>query len=336
MFKNLKDFYYNISFSVDSIKDINAQPGTIMKGIWNIGIDTTGILEKIPVIIMEGVNNGPTLWIQGCIHGDEPSSSLAVLSLIKEVNPKELNGKIIFIPALNVPAFRYRQNPTPIDNVDLYYAFSGKVNGSYTYQLANKILQNVLETTNYLIDIHAGTSTYFCTEFASYLVGLAASKKSESMAIASGSPLIVGREVRNEKEKNIMFMHVCSKGIPSMMISNGGHRRLNSEIVDPLVKRCLNVLKHLKMMSGEVKKNKESKLLKGIFYLFSNTGGFVINEVDNGDLLRKGQIIARIYNIYGEEIEVISSPYKEAYLIETANGVVNQGELIAELFIPRE
>lgn len=336
MFKDLKSFYYSDSFSVNSIKEISTQPGTIRKGIWNIGFDTTGILEKIPVIIIKGINNGPTLWIQGCIHGDEPSSSLTVLSLIKEVNPKELNGKIILIPALNITAFKYRQNPTPIDNINLYYAFSGKVDGSYTYQLANKILQNVLETANYLIDIHAGTSTYFCTEFASYLVGLAASKKSESMAVASGSPLIVGREVRSEKEKNIMFAHVCSKGIPSMMISNGGHRRLNSEIVDPLVKRCLNVLKHLKMMSGEVIKNKESKLLKGIFYLFSNTGGFVINEANIGDLLNKGQTIARIYNIYGEEMEVIRSPYKKAYLIETADGVVNQGELIAELFIPRE
>ncbi|GAH37702.1 unnamed protein product, partial [marine sediment metagenome] len=189
---------------------------------------------------------------------------------------------------------------------------------------------------HYLIDIHAGTSTYFCTEFASYPIGLAASKKSESMAVASGSPLIVGREVRNEKEKNAMFMHVCSKGIPSMMISNGGHRQLNSEIVDPLVKRCLNVLKHLKMISGEIEKNKKSKLLKGIFYLFCNTGGFVINEVKIGDFIKENQTIARLYNIYGEEIEIIKSPYKEAYLIETADGVVNQGELIAELFIPKE
>lgn len=336
MFKDLKGIYHADFFTVNSIKDINTHSGTIMKGVWNVGSDTTGVSDKIPVIIIEGINDGPTLWIQGSIHGDEPSSSLTALSLIKEVNPKELNGKIILIPALNIAAFRHRQNITPIDNVQLYKAFLGRAGGSYTYQIANKILQNVLENADYLIDIHAGNSTYFCAEFVSYPVGLEASEKSESMAIASGSPLVVGREIRNEIEKNIMFAHICSRGIPSMMMANGGHRLLNSEIIDPVVKRCINVLKYLKMVPGTIEQNRNSKLLKGIFYLSSNTGGFVINVANIGDLLNEGQVIARIYNIYGEEVEVARSPHKKAYLVETAGGVVNQGEFLAEFFIPRE
>jgi predicted deacylase len=326
--------YTGSPFTVSSLQELDLPRGTVSKGTWQLGGDTTGAMDVIPVIVVQGAEEGPTLWIQGCIHGDEPSAAWVVSSLAREVDPKALKGRLILLPALNVTAFRARQTPTPIDNVDLYRAFPGNPTGSYTYQIAYAIKQDLLNVADAMIDVHAGTSIHVCIEFTSYPGGLKASGKAEAMALVTGSPIVVRRNVQSEAEEHIMFMYACAQGIPSIMISNGGHRRVEPEIFQPLINQCLNVMCHLGMIPGEPVEPDWSKLLEGIYYTFCTEGGFVFNEVKNGDWLEKGQVIARIYNIYGEEVEAVRCPHTKALLIESASGVLYPGELIAEFFVP--
>ena len=77
-----------------------------------------------------------------------------------------------------------------------------------------------------------------------------------------------------------------------------------------------------------------SKLLDGIFYDFCTRGGFVFYDAAVGDWLEKGQVFARMFNVYGEEVEAIRCSHDKALLVETATGVLNPGELIAEFFVP--
>jgi predicted deacylase len=131
-----------------------------------------------------------------------------------------------------------------------------------------------------------------------------------------------------------MFMYACSQGIPSIMITNEGHRRVEPEIVQPLIRQCLNVMRYLEMIPGEKTRLDRSKILKGVYYSFSTKGGFIFNEVKIGDWLKKDQVISRIYNVFGEETEVIRCPYERALLVVAVSGVLYPGETVAEYFLP--
>jgi len=323
-----------LSINVSSLSEVRTEPGTIERGLWHIGSDPSGLSEPIPIIVMNGKEDGPTLWIQGCIHGDEFAAAWAVTSLAREIDPKELKGRLILLPILNISAFRARRGSSPIDNVELYRAFPGSPSGSYTAQIAHAISKELVAIADYMIDVHSGNSIYRCVQFASYPGGMAASAKAEEIALATGSPIVVRRNEWAENEKAIMFMYACSQGIPSVMISVGGHRRIEPQFIQPLIESCKGVMRFIGMIPGEAVALDRSKLLKGIYYIFSTKGGFVLREAENGSWLEKGQIIVRLYNVYGEEVEVIRCPFDKALLIETPDGALYPGELVAELFLP--
>ncbi|MCJ7624735.1 MAG: succinylglutamate desuccinylase/aspartoacylase family protein, partial [Anaerolineaceae bacterium] len=91
---------------VSTLSELEISKGRETRGYWQVGYDTTGASFNIPFIILDGSKGGPTLWIQGCIDGDEPSAAWAVVSLLQELNVEELNGRVILIPVLNVESFR--------------------------------------------------------------------------------------------------------------------------------------------------------------------------------------------------------------------------------------
>src|SRR4051812_1507629 len=48
-----------------------------------------------PVLIAQGERDGPTLWLQACIHGPEVVGPLAIQRFLKSLDLKQLSGRII-------------------------------------------------------------------------------------------------------------------------------------------------------------------------------------------------------------------------------------------------
>jgi len=321
---------------VSTLQELQIDNCKKFKGLWGVGYDTMGIPTEIPFIIIQGENPGPTLWIQGCIDGDEPSAAWTVISLARRVDPKELSGRLILIPVLSVDTFRARSQISLVDGLRLRSSFPGDPNNFRTMQIADAINKEFLKVADYLIDIHSGTSIMFVTEFASFCEGLMASEKSEELALATGSPIVVKASIRSEQDRSMMFINACESGIPAIMITKGGHRRIEPKFFEPLIEQCTNAMRYLGMIPGEAVPIDRSKLLTGIFYSYCTRGGFIFYEVGPGDWLVKDQVVARIYDVFGNEVEIVKCPHKRAILLETATGVLNSGELIAEYFIPIE
>lgn len=321
---------------VDSLNEAGAEPGTITKGMWHLGLDAAGVSEPIPFIIVNGKEKGPTLWIQACVHGVEFGSAWTVSSLAREIDPSKLKGRLILLPILNISAFRARQPNSPIDNGNLYNMFPGNPAGSYSEQIAYVIGTELVNSADYMIDIHNGTSVVRCTEFASYPWGLKASAESEKMALATNSPIIVRRSVRAESDKRLTFFYACAEGIPSVMFTIGGHRRVEPQFTDPIKERCKNIMRFLKMLPGDVAPAERARVLSGNFFIRATKNGFIFNEVENGQWIEKGQVIARLFNVFGEELEAVRCPLNKAIVFETSSGVLYPGEIVAGMFIPQE
>ena len=78
----------------------------------------------IPIPIMVAKRgDGPTVLFSGANHGDEYEGPLALMALARSLPLDSLNGRIIIVPALNMPAYRAGTRVSPIDQVNLNRAF---------------------------------------------------------------------------------------------------------------------------------------------------------------------------------------------------------------------
>src|SRR5206468_11686614 len=64
--------------------------------------------EPRAVITVTGAREGPTLFVNGGLHGGEYPAIEAVIRLGKMLDPKTISGTVILMPVLNLPAFRNR------------------------------------------------------------------------------------------------------------------------------------------------------------------------------------------------------------------------------------
>lgn len=124
-----------------------------------INIDMGSIFDftpvNLPVEVLNGIKDGPTIFVCSTIHGDEIIGIEIVRRLLKTLDEKQLSGTLIAIPVVNVFGFNDRSRYLP-DRRDLNRCFPGLKNGSLASQLAHKFMQEIVLKADYGIDIHTG------------------------------------------------------------------------------------------------------------------------------------------------------------------------------------
>lgn len=77
-----------------------SQPGTIQYGRWDAFKFATGTTEFLPVIIAQGREDGPCIWLTAGIHGIEHAGPSVLYRLIDQALVDQLKGTIVALPAL--------------------------------------------------------------------------------------------------------------------------------------------------------------------------------------------------------------------------------------------
>ena len=100
------------------IGSAKSKPGKITYGFID-GIELpTGIIDKIPVIIAQGLEDGPTFFLTANVHGFELTGVAVIHELMTEQIAQELKGTIVAIPTLNPSAFRKYHHKAEYDDRD--------------------------------------------------------------------------------------------------------------------------------------------------------------------------------------------------------------------------
>ena len=92
----------------------------------------------VPVCVINN-GEGPTVTLTGGVHGDEYEGPVTLLNLAREIDPAQVNGRIIMIPCLNLPAVQSGDRCSPIDDLNLNRVFPGNANGTVTEMVAHYI-----------------------------------------------------------------------------------------------------------------------------------------------------------------------------------------------------
>lgn len=291
-----------------NIAGLSVSPGKKEHGLFEISRRAGGGAIGLPVIIINGHGEGPTLCLDACNHGDEYEGVEAIVRLAKNIDPRKLNGNLICIPVLNVMAFEagLRVNPYEYYRIDMNRSYPGKNDGWLTERIAFRYFEEIVTKSDYVISFHGGGTYLSPCEFTIYASGYGAvSETSRELARFFGLKFISVMKFGGS-----FTIEVAKRGIPSIVAEIGAHsdRYTRREYYVRLgMDGVINVMKHLDMLDGK------AKIPKGQVYLDSNIvrarkGGLWVPRIEVGKSVSKGQILGEIFDLFGEKIESIESP----------------------------
>lgn len=98
------------------------------------------ITPTVSVHVMDGEAEGPTVLLQGGIHGDEVAGVHALEELLEDgIRPAA--GRLVMIPAMNRAAYRARQRTAP-GGLDLNRCFPGSADAE---ELENRLARRFMD-----------------------------------------------------------------------------------------------------------------------------------------------------------------------------------------------
>ncbi len=109
----------------------------------------------IPIAVIKN-GAGPQILLSAGSHGDEYEGQIALTRLIQTLESEQIRGRIIILPALNLPAALAGTRVSPLDNGNLNRVFPGDPHGSPTWQIADYVEQHLLPMVEVVADFHSG------------------------------------------------------------------------------------------------------------------------------------------------------------------------------------
>lgn len=106
-----------------------------------------------------GAGSGPVALIVGGNHGDEYEGQIIARRLFAELQPKDMLGGAIFLPALNMPAVLDRARISPLDGGNMNRAFPGAEGQGPTRALAGFVARHLIPRAGLVLDMHSGGTT---------------------------------------------------------------------------------------------------------------------------------------------------------------------------------
>lgn len=112
----------------------------------------------IPIVVLKH-GDGPTaLFISGT-HGDEYEGQVALCNLARTLRPEAIQGRVILLPAANLPAAVAGTRTSPLDDGNLNRLFPGDPQGTVTQQIAHFIEHELVARADMVVDLHSGGSS---------------------------------------------------------------------------------------------------------------------------------------------------------------------------------
>ncbi|MBI2295226.1 MAG: succinylglutamate desuccinylase/aspartoacylase family protein, partial [Betaproteobacteria bacterium] len=168
------------------------------EGRWFTRIEVTtmlnGAMLALPLHVVTGRREGPTLGIITNVHGDEFLPTTAIRQLIGGLETARLKGRLAIISVANplATAAFGRLSPEQHGRTDLHEVFPGDARGNTTQMIAAAITENVIHHAHALIDFHSGGSGGRLQARTDYNARAADDVKKKSLALARafGTPFV--------------------------------------------------------------------------------------------------------------------------------------------------
>ena len=276
------------------------------------------------------------------VHGCEYAPMAALRVWARDLAARELRGRVVAIPVLNLPAFRARSPfVVPEDGKNLNRCFPGTPSGSLAERLAHDTFTKIIKGSDALIDMHAGDLVEALEPFALYDAG-PAEAQARDLAGAYGLGYVIRQEPGPDRAVGgTTSAAAAGIGIPAIIAEAGGCGLVEGAAVAAHL-RGLNRALALLGMSGDPAGPPDGKppdgngpppsYLRRFLWLRGQHEGWWEPSGQVGDAVTEGQALGTVSSIDGTQtLETVTAPADGVLMFVTSSPAVAADGLLLGL-----
>ncbi len=265
---------------------------------------------------------GPVIWLTACIHGDEIGGIVIIQEIFKRLKKFPLiKGSLYAFPLMNPIGFETATRHISISEEDLNRSFPGDKAGSLAERLANQVFTGILETKPTLVlDLHNDWTQSIPYTLIDPYPGL---KHKDAYNAAKTFSHKFGFVVINEQEevsdapelKRTLSGSLLLYDVPALTLELGGAYVVEEKNVTAGVIAIWNLLVSLGMVKAiqdkpyfKIPKFLRSRILK-YEHLSASSSGIVRFLSKPGEVVKKGEPVAKVYNVFGKLQEILKAQH---------------------------
>ncbi len=286
----------------------------------------------IPFSVIQN-GSGSTVILTGANHGDEYEGPVALQNLALNLQPRDISGRVIIVPAFNYPAFRAGTRNSPIDNGNMNRVFPGDARGTVTEKIADYFMRTLLPQADVVVDIHSGGKTL---EFVPLAAAHVLEDKVQQVAC------VAAMEAFNAPYSTIL-LEIDNTGMYDTAAEDQGKVFVSTELggggttraaTIRLAKKGLNnVLIHAGILKGDpvVEPTVKLDMPDGDCFVISEHDGLLEPVADLGDDVSKGDHVAKVWPLDRTGREPVTYTARRSGMLAGRHfpGLVKAGDCMA-------
>lgn len=296
------------------------------------GESNTGQPILVPLVVLQGETDGPRMLVTAAVHGDELNGIRVIHKIVEKIDPSEISGRIIMIPGLNQPGLAANNRHFVGAGgggfmVDLNRIFPGKTEKGGTAELyVGRIWEGAIKGhVDFAVDLHTQTrgTAYPLFVFADFR-----NEDAKAMAMALRPDMI-----KNDKgEVGTLETTLIKNGIPAVTFEIGEPKRFQRRLIDKAYWGLVNVMRLKGVLPGG-HRSSAGLPFTGTHYVNveARKGGVAILKVELGDRVNRGDLVAILFNSFGEEVDRYHAPQSGRVLAVATDPLREPGAMLVRI-----
>ena len=293
----------------------------------------------IPLTVIKN-GKGPTALLMAGNHGDEYEGQVTLCKLIREIEPEDIQGRLIIMPAANMPAAMAGARVSPIDDGNLNRAFPGSPDMSVTFQIAHYLDTVVVPKCEVWFDLHSGGGSLDYMPFACVAgTGDAAlDRRSADILKAFGAPLSV--VLTHLPDSRVA--HSAARRSKAVYFSGefGGTGSVDPDGVKLTYDGMVRALTYMGILRSAKKfkvkppgKMRWAKILGRSYYVYAPEAGLYEPKAKLGDKVKKGQLAGLVHFVDNPGREPVQAYFQDSgfLMCKRHYGRAERGDCVAHL-----
>ena len=283
---------------------------------------------RIPVTIINGERDGPTVFLSAAAHGDELNGIEVVREVAHEWDLSDLAGTLICIPVMNVPGFIAQQRYLPVYDRDLNRSFPGKVDSTSAKRMAYRIFENFIRPCDIGMDFH--TSTRGRTNMIHVRADMADPGVAR-LARAYGTNVIID----SDGGSGMLRTEAAAAGTPAITVEMGEAHRFQRTLIDEALAGVESVFAEYGLLESSTVRWPGWRTVitddREKTWLRADAGGMVDMHFEKGSLVHEGDTVCTITNPFKDDNVPVKAPFTGLLVGVLENPVVYPGNPLCHL-----
>lgn len=277
-----------------------------------------GSWAEFPVMITNGVEDGPIVYLGASIHGDEYNGIAVIHEVMRRLDPSTMAGAVIAVPIQNPIAHRSRGRLTLIvqtDETNMHRVWPGnRETGDAAQRMAGILFTEITGSgASIAVDYHTGATGQLCAPHS-----FVPSGSGETLAVADRANELaeymdlgyVMRAVGGAYSNPLWMQHsLTAAGVAALGTELGQGRVFQPDFIEMGVEGTLNMLRHAGVLNDVAARvpGPQPRLVDER-WVRADRGGFVTTLIPWGDDVAEGDVIGRTVDSYGDVVEELVAP----------------------------